>query len=118
MIKTIEYSPQGEILCIHLSPKDGAKSLFINSTITVEPSVEVTSSDYIKDGEVVNRPLFDVTVDGMTISDIPAKTDVYVDGDLVGKCDTGSVTIEKEDPSDIVTVRLSMFPYIDKELTL
>ena len=118
MIKTIEHSPQGEILCIHLSPKGGDKSLFLNSTLIVDSSLEVLSSDYIKDNKVTKRPLFDVTVDGLTVSGIPIKTEIYIDGDLVGKCDTGSITLEKENPIDSVTVRLSLFPYIDKEITL
>ena len=118
MIKTIEHSPQGEVLCIHLSPKGGDKSLFLNSTIIVDASLEVLSSDYIKDGKVTPRPLFDVAIDGLTVSGIPIKTEVYIDGDLVGKCDTGGITIVKENQRDTGSVRLSLFPYIDKEITL
>lgn len=76
------------------------------------------STDYIKNGKVTKRPLFDVTVDGLTVSGIPTSTEVYIDGGLAGQCDTDNITIEKENPIDSVTVRLSLFPFIDKEITL
>lgn len=53
-----------------------------------------------------------------TINVAASGTSVYIDNELAGQCDTGSITLEKENQLDIVSVRLSLFPYIDKEFTL
>lgn len=114
MINFIVYSATGEILRSGLCQKSTLNS---QGDFVIE-GVANDSSDYIKDGKVTPRPLFDVAIDGLAIVGVPSNTNVYIDGELSGQCDTGSITIEKENPIDNVTVRLSLFPYIDKEITL
>lgn len=114
MIDFIVYEVGGRIL------RSGTcqKSVFSAQGELVIEGKANDSTDYIKGGKVTKRPLFSITVDGLTVSGVPANTEVYIDGDLAGRCDTGSVTIEKENSTDSITVRLSLFPYIDKEITL
>lgn len=114
MINFIVYSATGEILRSGLCQK----SMLNSQGDFVIEGVANDSSDYIKGGKVTPRPLFDVAIDGLTIMGVPVNTSVYIDGELSGQCDTGAVSIEKENQLDTVSVRLSLFPYIDKEITL
>ena len=114
MINFIVYSATGEILRSGICQKS---TLYSQGDFVVE-GVADDSSDYIKDGKVTPRPLFDVAIDGLAIVGVPSNTSVYIDGELSGQCDTGVVSFEKENKLDTVSVRLSLFPYIDKEITL
>lgn len=119
MIKIIEYDTKGEIIATHMTAQGMLKSYFINNTLTVGASAEVDSSrNYIVGGTVNSRPRQEINVEGLSIFSIANGTDVFVDGEHMGSCETGTLTIEKENPSDTVSVRLSLFPYIDKEITL
>lgn len=74
--------------------------------------------EYVHDGHIAVRPKFQTVVSGTTITTVPHGTKVYIDNEYAGECKSGSITINKEHPSDLCTVRLELFPYIDTEFEL
>ena len=117
MIDFIVHDNEGRILRRGLCQKEAVHLQATRGEVAIVGKA-CDEKHYILSGKVTERPLFDTAVVGLTITNIPESAAVYIDSDLVGMCDTGSVTIEKENPIDSVTVRLSLFPYIDKEITL
>lgn len=73
---------------------------------------------YVKNGVVVNRPKFELVIDGLKVYNIPNGSFVYVDGSPVGECNTGEITLHKENIEDTISILFSLFPYIDKEVKL
>ena len=117
MIDFIVHDKEGRILrsgicqkeAVHLQAARGEE------VITGKAS---DGKHYILDGKVTERPLFDISVDDLSVTNIPDSTEVYVDKSLVGQCFTKTLEIVKESEHDTVVVRLSLFPYIDKEIVL
>jgi len=66
---------------------------------------------------VLKRP---VMVVSMTLSgfNIPAGTEVYVDGEMLGVCESGVLYIDKPNGVDRYQLKLVNFPYIDHEVML
>lgn len=117
MIDFIVHDNEGRILRSGLCQKEAVHLQATRGEAAIVGKA-CDEKHYILGGKVTERPLFDTTVVGLTITNIPESTEVYVDGGLVGQCCTGIIKIEKESELDIVSVRLSLFPYIDKEITL
>lgn len=121
MIRVIEFDRDGAIVANHLSPPTSAtsdfnnRSMFVGVLDSIDPDMV-----YVNDGKLAGRPQQNVGVDyvGKVISEILEGTHVFIDGEFVGACFTGCVEIEKESDLDTVVVRLSLFPYIDKEITI
>ncbi len=117
MIDFIVHDNEGRILRSGLCQKE-AVHLQANEGEEVIVGRACDEKQYILGGKVTDRPLFDTTVVGLTITNIPESTEVYVDGVLVGQCPSKIIEIEKESEFDTVAVRLSLFPYIDEEIAL
>lgn len=117
MIDFIVHDNEGRILRSGLCQKEAVHLQATRGEMAIVGKA-CDEKHYILDGNVSERPLFDIAVVGLTITNIPKSTEVYVDNELAGHCDTGSISFEKENQLDIVSVRLSLFPYIDKEITL
>jgi len=67
--------------------------------------------------QVLKRPAMDVsrTLSGFNI---PAGTEVYVDGEMLGVCETGVLSIDKPNEVDRYQLKLVNFPYMDHEVSL
>lgn len=117
MIDFIVHDNEGRILRRGLCQKEAVHLQAARGEVAIVGKAR-DEKHYILGGKVTERPLFDTAVVDLTISNIPESTEVYVDNELTGQCDTGSISLEKENQLDVVSVRLSLFPYIDKEVTL
>lgn len=117
MIDYISYNKFGEITRSGVCQKEALHMQSGEGEVTMA-GIADDSRHYIKNGVITERPVFSVSVHANVIVGIPSGTSVYVDNELAGQCDTGSISLEKENQLDIVSVRLSLFPYIDKEVTL
>ena len=117
MIDFIVHDNEGRILRSGICQKE---AIHLQADIGEEVIAGKASDDkhYILDGKVTERPLFDIAVVGLSITNIPDSTEVYVDRSLVGQCFTKTIEIEKESEHDTVVVRLSLFPYIDEVIAL
>lgn len=117
MIDFIVHDNEGRILrsglcqkeTIHLQAGDGESVMAGKADDTKQ---------YIDCGRAVARPVFDPIIRGLNLSGLPTGVEVYVDNVMAGQCDSGCVEIEKESELDTVEVRLTLFPYIDKEIVL
>lgn len=117
MIDFIVHDNEGRILRSGLCQKEAVHLQATRGEVVIVGKAS-DEKHYILSGKVTERPLFDSAVVGLTITNIPESTEVYVDGGLVGQCYTKTIKIEKESELDAVVVRLTLFPYIDKEITL
>lgn len=75
------------------------------------------STDYVKDGTVRTRPVMPLTRTETLISGIPLGAEIIVDGVSYGTCETGELTLEKEDAS-VYHVTIKLFPYLDYETVI
>ena len=76
------------------------------------------STEYVHDGHIAGRPKFQAVISGTTITCVPYGAKVYIDNEYAGECKSGSITINKEHPGDLCTVRLELFPFIVEEFEL
>lgn len=73
------------------------------------------STHYIKEGEVVLRPIMNLIVSNDSLENIPLGSVIYLDGEYLGECNTGLVELVKEDNS-VYKIRVECFPYLDEEV--
>lgn len=117
MIDFIVHDNEGRILRSGICQKEAVHlQAAIGEEVITGKASDV--NHYILDGKVTERPLFDIVVVDLSVTNIPDSTEVYVDKRLVGQCFTKSIEIEKESEHDTVVIRLSLFPYIDEVIAL
>ena len=117
MIDFIVHDNEGRILRSGLCQKEAVHLQATRGEVAIVGKA-CDEKHYILSGKVTERPLFDTAVVGLTITNIPESTEVYVDGEMLGVCESGVLSIDKPNGVDRYQLKLVNFPYIDHEVML
>lgn len=112
MITYTSYDDSGRILGSGICSAD---DLPLQGALVI-PGHGNDSTDYVLAGEIVSRPPNPSTVDGLTISNIPVDSDVWIEEDMYTVTD-GILELSFEYPG-IYPVRIHSFPEVDTELII
>lgn len=123
MISYVGYDVKGKVVCFGTSQK-AIIATVIDNLLPLR-FLEVTNLPlnpmdyYVKEGSLVEKPSMRINGnDSRRFSGLPPNTGVYLDGSLVGTCESGTLTLEKPDPLASYKLKFVNFPYLDHEVTL
>lgn len=72
-------------------------------------------SQYIKEGQITDRPIQQTELNGLTLTGLPIPCTIFIN-DQSYDCDSETVELEFDQPT-LYTIRVESWPYIDWETT-
>lgn len=79
---------------------------------------EYDNTYYYHDGEPIKRPESPVSLEGLTLKGVPAKSTVVIDSDIYEVDTAQDVTLSFNQGGTYVVRVIPPFPYLDKEFTI
>lgn len=106
------YDTQGKILRTGFCPTDMLEVQANENELIIGEESD-PSINYVSTGSVLLRPTMPITLAGLVLSDVPANSLIYIEGESY-PC-SGNVTLSFEF-SGTYLIRVECFPYLDFNL--
>ena len=112
---TVYRNSDGLILQAHSMPDD-AELMPLPPTSGTVPGFGNTLTQYVRDGEIVSRPEFDITVIDGTLHGVPEYAEIKIDGSTYVA--DGSIIELEFSSAGPHHLAFTLWPYIDTVITI
>lgn len=103
-------------ICTTPDPSEITPILQSGQSFVAVPSTCTDISHYVQNDKATPRPAQPTALDGTTLRGIPGPSTVYINTEPY-PCDDQTVELEFDQPGTY-TVRVEVWPYLDKEFTV
>lgn len=105
------YDTKGKITG-HLESEDPAQ-IEVNKVGNWIPGHVNSETQYIKSGQITDRPIQQTKLTGLTLSNLPNPCTIFIN-DTPYECESDTVELEFDQPTTY-TIRVEAWPYLDWE---
>src|SRR5678815_3676256 len=112
-MRFVVYDDKGEILRSGSCPIEYISTQIGEGEYFLE-GVASCKTHYIEGGRIKLKKDMPVKISGLEVY-CPSGVEVFVDGEMLGVCETGVLSVDKPNEVDRYLLKLVNFPYMDYE---